>query len=242
MNERLPHVLLLCFEALILCFYVWCLWLTSCSVFECVLWPVWCISGGLGWAGWVRVAVVVIWDRCVLVYAGVHSMELSRLWTVCIPSLYCGDVVSIATSHCRYPVECLKIRTNPVLWLVFICVWTRWLVVGDVGGLNRGHESIPGVLLSASHGCNPLFFLIYLFICLVLSLCNIQSRPLCRSPLCYRSRRTSLELWPFGWPTLQNCWTSSSRTKISAASRWTRRTCSLTWFRWLSSECFNSVF
>lgn len=32
------------------------------------------------------------------------------------------------------------------------------------GGLNGGHESIPGVLLSASHGCNPLFFSFYLFV------------------------------------------------------------------------------
>lgn len=51
-----------------------------------------------------------------------------------------------------------------------------------------------------------------------------------------RSRRTSRERWPSGWPTPQNCSTSSSRTETWTASRSTPRTSSPTWFRWPSSE------
>lgn len=62
-----------------------------------------------------------------------------------------------------------------------------------------------------------------------------------------RSRRTSRERWPSGWPTPQNCSTSSSRTETWTASRSTPRTSSPTWFRWPSSEsahggCFPLFF
>lgn len=116
-----------------------------------------------------------------------------------------------------------------------------------------GHESIPKVTTAPS-GCHSnrttphppayFFFLTFQSVLRPLALTTSSHVFLFFVSLCvwlplllYRNRRTLQERWLSGWPTPQSCSTSSSRTETSTASRWTPRTSSPIWFRWLSSQC-----
>lgn len=109
-----------------------------------------------------------------------------------------------------------------------------------------GHESIPKVTTAPS-GChsnrNPSPAFLLTFQSLLHPVALTTSSHVFFFSLCvwlwlvlYRSRRTLQERWLSGWPTPQSCSTSSSRTETWIASRWTPRTSSPIWFRWLSSQ------